>query len=476
MPAPSRIFERIVTAAGRRPGRLLAVVALLAVIGAGLALRLEPSAATETLVDRDTATFQATERARERFGDHAIVVLVKGELPRIVDTPNLQKLIGLERCLSGEAPAGGAAGGAGSPCSRFAATKPVQVVYGPGTFINTSVEELRTQLTARLQGAQAEGRRAGEQARRAARRQGKPKAEQDAAARAAEQAVQSAVLRELVTYSVRYGLGTKLPSVTDPDFVSNLVFDPSRGPDVPKSRFAYLFPTNRSAVIQVRLKPDLSEARRAEAIDLVREAIRMKEWQPEGEIEYTVTGVPVLAEDLTDSLARSIVGLLLVGLVVMALVLALVFRSRLRLLPLGVAMAAVAIVFGLMSLVGASLTMASIAVLPVLLGLGVDYAIQYQARVEEGEATLDTREAARRTTRVAVPTIATAGAATVVGFLVLLLSPVPMVRNFGVLLVVGIVVAFVVALAAGTAALVALRRGPSQGRLATSARGARDGR
>ena len=61
----------------------------------------------------------------------------------------------------------------------------------------------------------------------------------------------------------------------------------------------------------------------------------------------------------------------------------LVFRSRLRLLPLLVALAAVAITFGAMALVGAPLTMASIAVLPVLLGLGVDYAIQYQARVQE---------------------------------------------------------------------------------------------
>ena len=36
-----------------------------------------------------------------------------------------------------------------------------------------------------------------------------------------------------------------------------------------------------------------------------------------------------------------------------------------------------------MALVGAPLTMASIAVLPVLLGLGVDYAIQYQARIAD---------------------------------------------------------------------------------------------
>ena len=113
--------------------------------------------------------------------------------------------------------------------------------------------------------------------------------------------------------------------------------------------------------------------------------------------------------------------------------------------------------------------MASIAVLPVLLGLGVDYAIQYQARVhEEG--------AAGRAARVAVPVIATAALATGVGFLVLLLSPVPMVRGFGALLVVGIAIAFALALTAGTAALRWARRATAAGALAARRRRALGGR
>ncbi|MDQ3720645.1 MAG: hypothetical protein M3350_07705, partial [Actinomycetota bacterium] len=50
------------------------------------------------------------------------------------------------------------------------------------------------------------------------------------------------------------------------------------------------------------------------------------------------------------------------------------------------------------------------------------------------------------------PTIATAGLATAAGFLILLLSPVPMVRGFGALLLVGVVLAL--AATAGFAALV----------------------
>ncbi|HEX5620250.1 MAG TPA: MMPL family transporter [Solirubrobacteraceae bacterium] len=445
-------LERIVRAAARRPGRVLAVVAVLAAVGTALALRLEPSASMDTLVGRGDDSYQATEDYREKFGDHSVIVLVRGELPNLLLTSNLGRLIGLEGCLSGNKPANQKApGGAGSPCGRLAALKPVKVVYGPGTFANASAGEITDQVQTRMQTKAAEADRAGEAARRVARAQGKSKADQDKLAESARQLVYAQFVRDLLQINLKYGLGLSgLPRVDDPNFVSALFFDPSRGADTPKARFAYLVPSKNAAIIQVRLKPDLTDEQRAEAVELVRAAIAMPQWKLKGDAGYTVTGAPVVAEDLTDALAGSTVRLLLVGLVVMALVLCLVFRSRLRLLPLAIALAAVAITFGAMSLVGAPLTMASIAVLPVLLGLGVDYAIQYQSRTQ-------------------LPFIATAALATGAGFLVLLLSPVPMVRGFGVLLVVGIAIAFLLALTAGTAAL-ALP--PRTGVLAQSLRGA----
>jgi hydrophobe/amphiphile efflux-3 (HAE3) family protein len=459
-----RVFERIVRASARRPARVLVAVAVLAALGGALTLRLEPSAAMDTLVGRGADSFEATETYRERFGDHSVIVLARGDLPQLVLTSNLGRLIGLEGCLSGNKPEGETApGGAGSPCDRLAETKPVQVVYGPGTFINAAAGEINDQIQAQMQTKAGQAERAARAAQRVARAQGKPLAEQRRLAESARQLVYAQFIRDLLQVNLRYGLGlTRLPSVDDPEFVSALVFDGSRGASTPKARFAYLFPSSESALIQVRLKPNLTDEQREEAVALVRDAVRMPEWQLKNAAGYTVTGAPVVADDLTGALAGSTLRLLVAGLVLMALVLALVFRSRLRLVPLAVALAAVAITFGLTALLGLPLTMASIAVLPVLLGLGVDYAIQYQARVhEEGSA--------ERAARVAVPVIATAALATGVGFLVLLLSPVPMVRGFGALLVVGIAIAFALALTAGTAAL-SLR--PRDGGLARSLRGA----
>ena len=71
----------------------------------------------------------------------------------------------------------------------------------------------------------------------------------------------------------------------------------------------------------------------------------------------------------------------------MALVLVAVFGPPLRLLPLLIALGAAGFAFGLLSLLGGTLTMASVAVLPVVIGLAVDYAIQLQARFREAAAS-----------------------------------------------------------------------------------------
>ena len=172
--------------------------------------------------------------------------------------------------------------------------------------------------------------------------------------------------------------------------------------------------------------------------------------------------MPVVVDGLARALKDALLVLFAVAVAVMALTLMAVFRSRLRLLPLGIALAAAGLTFGLLGLVGGSLTMASIAVLPILIGLAVDYAIQFQARFDEAvEGGARGVEAVQLAAARGGPTIATACLATAAGFLALQLSPTPMVRSFGWLLIVGIAIGFALALTAGFAAL-SLRREESR--------------
>lgn len=461
-------FERVARVASGRPVVTLLVVALLALGGGALALGLQPSTSADSFASRSSESGQATADFHRDFGDDAIMILIRERVADLVLTEDLRRTIQLEGCLGGNVPSGAEPyGGANSPCAKLAEFKPVRIVYGPGTFLNTASDALQTAIKEQIAAALASIDRARAEAIAKAKKDGLPSAQQQILGKRAADAAQSAAWASLQRLAAVSGLKGN-PQVDDAAFVSQIVFDPARGADVPKSRFAYLFPNADSALIQVRLRPNLSVAERRRALGLVEQAVRMPMFQLDRGGTFTVSGVPVVIEELGDSLTGEIALLLGGAIAAMALVLLLVFRGRLRLLPLGIALASAGLTFGVMRLVGAELTMASIAVLPVLIGLAVDYAIQFQSRIEEEFAAGERgAEAVARAARVGAPTIATAALATATGFLVLLFSPVPMVRGFGLLLVVGIVIAFVVTLTAGSAALaLAGRERTGRGRFA----------
>jgi len=468
----ARIFSSLAAAAARRPRLIVGVAIVLGLAGAGLALRLKPTAATSTFVSSSSPDYRATQSFYRSFGEEPVEVLVSGNLQKLVLSEDIDRLVGLEGCLSGNVPAQAlkGAGGANGPCGQLAHDHPVKVVFGPGTFVNEAATQIDEQLTEQTKQAQTQAAQAERTVRRAALRRGLSAEEAATLGHQARKITTARFQEGLVTLALQYGLTSK-PSLDNRDFVTALVFDSSKPAGTPKQRFAYLFPSRDSALISVRMRAGLSESQRRHTIELIRRAVAMPQWRLRNGERYVVTGVPVITSDLVNSITRSIELLLVAVLLVMAAALGLVFTGRPRLLPLAIALLAVALTFGALSLSGASLTVASIAVLPVLVGLAVDYAIQFQSRVQEerergpdaeGAASRDddgpraaggAEPAVVRAAALGAPTIATAGAASVAAMLVLLLSPVPMVRGFGALLVIGVVLAFLCALTAGAAAL-----------------------
>ena len=447
------LLARIAGWAVEQPAPVLAATVLVALVGAVAALRLEPEAGTDSLVDSGSDAFQATEDFKEEFGDDAVVVLVRGDLERLVLTEQLQTLLTLEGCLAGNFPSGETAGNIQSPpaCAELAGSKPAKVVYGPATFLNQSAEQANRLLQGQSEAAIAQAQAVARRAARRARRQGLTRAQQREAALAAGQEVLTQFEQQFLSLAIKYGQ-SGLPDINDPQFVSSVVFD-SREPGQPKSRFAYLFPSSDAALISVRLRPELSDSERGEAIDLIRDAVGEPAFELR-DASYVVSGVPVVTDGLADEISNEILILLAVALAVMTITLALVFGPPLRLLPLAIALCAAAIVFGGLAAVGGSLTMAAVAVLPVLIGLAVDYAIQLHARfTEAAQSGSSPPRAAVEAAARGGPVIGIAALATSAGFLVLLLSPIPQVRGFGVLVVLGIAIAFGLALTAGLATL-----------------------
>ena len=362
---------------------------------------------TSTLVGKSTRQLRgdgALQRAlRRRRGLRArsrepVDALVADRRPR--------RVLGLEGCLSGNVPAGATPrGGRDGPCAQLARDKPVKVVFGPGTFLNESVRQIADEFSA----PDARARRSATQ-RAGARPSSSRAARGYSAARGASSSRKQAARarqrrvppqRPAARAALRPGIDSLPPQLDDPNFVSRLVFDPRKPAGTPKARFAYLFP-NEGRGADPGAPEARPHARRSASGDRATSAraVAMPDWQLSA---GAATSSPARRWSSTTSPSshpRSIVVLLIVAaLLVMALTLALVFRARLRLLPLAVALGAAALTFGALSLAGASLTMASIAVLPVLIGLAVDYAIQLQSRVAGGGAAAARRR--RRSPRAA---------------------------------------------------------------------------
>jgi hypothetical protein len=472
----SRLLAALAGGAARRAPLVLALAAVLGVGGAVLALQLQPSAATSSFVSSSSASYRGTQTFYRQFGEEPVAVLVHGDLQQLVLGSDLERMLGLEGCLSGRVPRSALAneGGVDGPCGRLAKLGTVKVVFGPGTFLNEAAGQIEQKLTGLNKTAAASGKAAEKSVERAARARGLSDAEARQLGHEAQQVTAAGYRSQLVSLALSYGL-TSAPSLQNKEFISDVVFDSSKSAGTPKQRFAYLFPSRRSALISARLRPGLSQTQRDRTIAAIRAAVQMPQWKlTTAGAGYLVTGEPVIVSDLAKSISSAIALLLIAVIVVMAGTLGLVFTGRPRLLPLALALLAAALTFGALSAAGASLTVASIAVLPVLVGLAVDYSIQFQSRVGESLEESDTASigsppppgparhgAIERAAGAGGPTIATAAAASAAAMLVLLLSPVPMVRGFGVLLVAGVALALLCAFTAGAAALSLLPRRPA---------------
>jgi uncharacterized protein len=470
-----RFFERVAGVAVRWPWLVIAPIVVLTGAGIFAATQLDTNAGTDTLVSKGSSEYQATQDFHEDFGDEPVIVLAKEDLRKLVLTKDLEPLFELEECF-----AGGTQLAASLPhqkkrplppvCDQIAQLHPSRSVFGPGTFLYLSVAGIQQALQGQIGGASQAARVAGQRAAQAAAKQGASSAEQQQAASAAAQQVLSQFQGQLIQVALKYGI-TSIPRLDDPNFVSRVVFDQSKPAGTPKERFGYLFPNKEAAQIIVRLRPDMTDAERHEAIGLFRQAVSDPRFKlTDG--SYVVTGAPVVVDAGARELRSQTLLLLGVAGLVMALTLLLILPRPLRLLPLGVAVAAGSMTLGLVALFGGSLTVGAIAMLPVLVGLAVDYAIQFQARFNEARA-----EGAPPGRGVAMaaagggPVIGAACVATIAGFAVFVLSPSPLVRSFGLLLVIGIALAFLVALTGGLAALgLSAWRGAEPGRPAEPTR------
>jgi uncharacterized protein len=195
------------------------------------------------------------------------------------------------------------------------------------------------------------------------------------------------------------------------------------------------FPDDRHAQIVVRLPGNESikaEGTASVFVQNVANRIRF------GSSSVVATGAPALLKNVNDYLTGGMLTLGAIALAVMALILLALFSVRWRLLALGVVVIGVIWAFGIVGYLGLPLTIVTIAGLPVMLGIGIDYAIQLHARVEEEVVVDRAAHPIQETARNLGPALLVVTFDAIFAFAALRFAKVPMLRQFGLLLAVGV--------------------------------------
>ncbi|TGC08369.1 RND transporter [Methanolobus halotolerans] len=232
------------------------------------------------------------------------------------------------------------------------------------------------------------------------------------------------------------------------------VIDEIIGSSVPR----VFIPDKTHAVVSVVFSGSASEAMQE---DILRETERSVELAG-FPADYTiiVTGNPAFNMAMNDEMMSSMSLLLMLSVILMIVILYLAFQHvRWRLLPLPIVLLGIIFTFGAMGYLNIPMTMVSMAAFPVLIGLGIDYAIQFHNRIEEELAKGESaEEAVVETIKHTGPAVLIALIITALGFFSLFTSSVPMIQDFGKLLMIGIVMCFLSSLFVGVTVIYSFHR------------------
>ena len=211
--------------------------------------------------------------------------------------------------------------------------------------------------------------------------------------------------------------------------LDNILYDEARQL---RPLFTNVVIDEKNSLMAIKLAGNLGSESKDEIADALAAALEKEGFSG---VSYVMSGKPVLDSSLRGEMKINMVKMVALAVVLMLAVLGLVFKVRWRMLSLGIIMVSVIATIGLMGILSTPITMVSMAVFPILIGLGIDYSIQFHNRFEEEKSV-------KRTVSQIGKAVAIAVFATVLGFISLYASPVPMIQDFGKMLTIGVIISF----------------------------------
>ena len=201
-------------------------------------------------------------------------------------------------------------------------------------------------------------------------------------------------------------------------------------------------PTASSTLWVLEVDPDMEEMERKVLQDQFRD--EFAKLSESSNLNYGVVSLDLISHDIDQGTFDNLAFLILIAIVVVIILLALAFKSlRGVTFPLIGLSSALIWTYGVLNITGAHFTALEVAVAPLVLGLGIDYAIHLQRTFKALKETIsDSAEAwARACGRLSIP-LSLAVVTTVAAFLANMISPLPPLATFGLALAIGVICAF----------------------------------
>ena len=196
-------------------------------------------------------------------------------------------------------------------------------------------------------------------------------------------------------------------------------------------------PSRTMTIAVLTLESGLEDSQTFSLVDSINRRVSLSD-RPPG-VNVVVTGNSAFSKEMSAEMGSSMGTLIIVAMILMVIAVGLLFgHVRYRLLSVFIVGTGLVLTFGVIGLTGMPITMVTIGAFPVMIGIGIDYAIQFHSRFDEEARKSPLSEAVRTTITRAGPSVLYAMLATAMGFIALWISPLPMIRSFGLTCVIGL--------------------------------------
>lgn len=204
-------------------------------------------------------------------------------------------------------------------------------------------------------------------------------------------------------------------------------------------------PSSMMTISVVNLQPAISSDRQEEVLNNIRSVVSLS--NPPPGTSVTISGSPAFSQEMGQEMGSSMGILIMAAMVLMVVAVMCLFNHvRYPLLSVMVVASGLVLTFGFMGLAGIPISMVVIGAFPVLIGIGIDYAIQMHSRLDEEIRRSSLPGAVTTTITKTGPSVLVAMLSTSMGFIAMVFGPIPMVGDFGITCTIGVVSCYLAAL------------------------------